>query len=81
VVREFGRGRGPGDSAGGLTGGLEYRGAFITPSARPSTPDGPPPPKFVLAGPGLTATTVTPEPWMRRASSVVNRTFPSLEAR
>ena len=31
------------------------------------------------AGPGLTATTVTPETSMRRASSVVNRTSPSLE--
>jgi len=29
---------------------------------------------------GLTATTVTPEPSMRRASSVVNRISPSLEA-
>ena len=43
----------------------------------PSTPGGIA--KFVLAGPGLTDTTVTPEPLMRRASSVVNKTSPSLE--
>jgi hypothetical protein len=77
VVRELGRGRGPGDSPGGLIGGLERGVCCITPSITPSTPDGMA--KFVRVGPGLTDTTVTPEPLMRRASSVVNKTSPSFE--
>jgi hypothetical protein len=59
VARELGRGRGPADPLGGLAAGLNTGARCITPGTAPSTPGGIA--KFVLAEPGLTDTTVTPE--------------------